>query len=138
MRKMTAALVGCFFSVGAQAAGFALIEQSGSGMGNAFAGAAASAEDASTIFFNPAGMTYIQGSQVVGALHLIKPSAHFNDEGSTGGLFRPKGGEGGDLGDLAFVPNFYYERPFAAFLIKKITHRKKYFSLFTIKRVIFR
>lgn len=110
MRKVAAALLSCFFSVEAQAAGFALIEQSGSGMGNAFAGAAASAEDASTIFFNPAGMTYIQGSQVVGALHLIKPTAHFDDDGSTGGLFRTKGGEGGDLGDLAFVPNFYYVR----------------------------
>ena len=32
----------------ASAAGFALIEQSASGMGNAFAGAAATAEDAST------------------------------------------------------------------------------------------
>jgi long-chain fatty acid transport protein len=53
----------------AQAAGFALIEQSASGMGNAFAGAAAVAEDASTIFFNPAGMTYIQGTQIVGAMH---------------------------------------------------------------------
>lgn len=110
MRKIAAALMSCFFSVGAQAAGFALIEQSGSGMGNAFAGGAASAEDASTIFFNPAGMTYIQGNQVVGALHLIKPSAHFNDDGSTAALLRTKGGEGGDLGDLAFVPNFYYVR----------------------------
>lgn len=33
-----------------QAAGFALIEQSASGMGNAYAGATAIAEDASTIF----------------------------------------------------------------------------------------
>ncbi|MEO8165403.1 MAG: outer membrane protein transport protein, partial [Betaproteobacteria bacterium] len=33
----------------ASAAGFALIEQSASGMGNAFAGAAATAEDASTV-----------------------------------------------------------------------------------------
>jgi len=48
-------LLGAASSV--QAAGFALIEQSGSGMGNAYAGAAAIAEDASTIFFNPAGMT---------------------------------------------------------------------------------
>lgn len=108
MRKISAALVSCFFSVGAQAAGFALIEQSASGLGNAFAGAAASAEDASTIFFNPAGMIYIQGNQVVGALHLINPNAYFNDDGSTGGTLRTKGGEGGDLGDLAFVPNFYY------------------------------
>ena len=44
-------------SASAQAAGFALIEQSASGMGNAYAGGAAIAEDASTIFFNPAGMT---------------------------------------------------------------------------------
>ena len=44
-------------SASAQAAGFALIEQSASGMGNAYAGGGAIAEDASTIFFNPAGMT---------------------------------------------------------------------------------
>lgn len=95
---------------GAQAAGFALIEQSASGMGNAFAGAAASAEDASTIFFNPAGMTYVQGTQVVGALHLINPNAEFNDKGSVAGSLRPLGGEGPNAGDLAFVPNFYYKR----------------------------
>lgn len=92
------------------AAGFALIEQSGSGMGNAYAGAAAVAEDASTIYFNPAGMTYIEGTQVVGALHLIRPRGEFNNEGSVAGQGRPLGGEGGDIGDLAFVPNFYYKR----------------------------
>ncbi len=96
---------------GAQAAGFALIEQSASGMGNAYAGAAATAEDASTIFFNPAGMTYVEGTQVVGALHLINPNAEFNNKGSiaaNGG--RPLGDEGPNAGDLAFVPNFYYKR----------------------------
>lgn len=92
------------------AAGFALIEQSGSGMGNAYAGAAAVAEDASTIYFNPAGMTYIEGTQVVGALHLIRPRGEFNNEGSVAGQGRPLGGEGGNIGDLAFVPNFYYKR----------------------------
>jgi long-chain fatty acid transport protein len=98
-------------SVTANAAGFALIEQSGSGMGNAFAGAAAVAEDASTIYFNPAGMTYIEGTQVVGTLHLIKPNAEFNDKGSTGATgFPPKGDEGPNAGDLALVPNFYYKR----------------------------
>jgi len=93
-----------------QAAGFALIEQSASGMGNAYAGGGAVAEDASTIFFNPAGMTYIEGTQIVGAIHLIKPNAEFNDNGSVKALFRPQGGDGGDAGDLAFVPNFYYKR----------------------------
>ena len=103
-----AAVFAAFFAAsGAQAAGFALIEQSASGMGNAYAGGSAAAEDASTAFFNPAGMTYIDGTQVVGALHLINPSAEFNNNGSVAGTARPLGGTGGDIGDLAFVPNFY-------------------------------
>ena len=94
----------------ANAAGFALIEQSASGMGNAFAGGGAVAEDASTIYFNPAGMTYIEGTQLVGALHLIKPNAEFN--GTISPLGKPVGGNGGDAGDLAFVPNFYFKTDF--------------------------
>lgn len=84
----------------ASASGFALIEQSASGMGNAFAGGAASAEDASTVFFNPAGMSRLSGSQVVVALHAITPSAKFTS--STGVS------SGGDAGGTAFVPNAYY------------------------------
>lgn len=94
----------------ASAAGFALIEQSASGMGNAYAGASAVAEDASTIFFNPAGMTYVEGTQVVGALHFIKPNAEFDNQGSTPALGKTTSGEGGDAGSWAFVPNFYYKR----------------------------
>ena len=101
-----AVLASLFAASGAHAAGFALIEQSASGMGNAFAGGAAAAEDASTVYFNPAGMTYIDGTQVVGALHLIKPSAEFNNNGSIPAR-PPVGGNGGDAGDLAFVPNMY-------------------------------
>jgi long-chain fatty acid transport protein len=92
----------------AQAAGFALIEQSASGMGNAFAGGSAAAEDASTIFFNPAGMTYIDGTQAAAALHLINPNAEFNNKGSVAAAGKPLGGEGPNAGDLAFVPNFYF------------------------------
>ena len=96
-------------SASVQAAGFALIEQNASGMGNAYAGGGAIAEDASTIFFNPAGMTYIDGTQAVGALHLIKPNAEFKNNGSVAANFgRPLGDEGPDAGDLAFVPNFYF------------------------------
>ena len=98
-----------------QAAGFALIEQNASGMGNAYAGGSAIAEDASTIYFNPAGMAYIQGMQAVGALHLINPNAEFNNKGSVAADFpgpapaRPLGDEGPNAGDLAFVPNFYFK-----------------------------
>ena len=94
----------------AAASGFALIEQSGSGLGNAYAGGAAGAEDASTVFFNAAGMSRIKGSQVVVAVHGIKPSAKFSDSGSSpaSASGQPLGGNGGDAGSLAFVPNFYY------------------------------
>ncbi|NTV95027.1 MAG: transporter [Thiobacillus sp.] len=94
---------------GAQAAGFALIEQNASGLGNAYAGQAAVAEDASTIFFNPAGLSRVEGRQVVVVGNLIKPSAKFDDEASTNALLQHSlGGEGGDAGSLGLVPNFYY------------------------------
>ncbi|KAF0844182.1 long-chain fatty acid transport protein [Methylovorus glucosotrophus] len=92
----------------AHGAGFSLIEQSVSAMGNAYAGAAAGAEDATTVYFNPAGMVYLPQSQLVVGAHAIRPSGHFNNEGSVSALGRPGTGEGGDLGSWAVVPNFYY------------------------------
>ena len=98
----------------ASAAGFALIEQSGSGMGNAYAGAAATAEDASTVFFNPAGMSKLQGMQFTAGGHLIDLNAKFSNTGSSKPpaiVTNPLGGNGGDAGDLAIVPNFYFVMP---------------------------
>ena len=93
------------------AAGFALIEQSVSGMGNAFAGVAASAEDASTIFFNPAGLAYLPDNQLVVAAHAIRPSAEVSNNGTTGVLGTAiNSSNGGDAGDWAFLPNFYYAK----------------------------
>ncbi len=95
------------------AAGFALIEQNASGMGNAFAGAAAVAEDASTIFFNPAGLTRLQGKQVVVAAHLIDLGIEFSNNGSSSApaTIGTVGSNGGDAGDGIFVPNVYFSMP---------------------------
>ncbi|MDH5484277.1 MAG: outer membrane protein transport protein [Gammaproteobacteria bacterium] len=95
-------------SSAAQASGFALIENSASGMGNAFAGAAAIAEDASTIYFNPAGMTRLQGRQMSAAIHLISPSSDFSNDGSTSLTTAPLSGPDADGGQSAMVANFYY------------------------------
>jgi long-chain fatty acid transport protein len=84
------------------AAGFALVEQNASGLGNAYAGQAASAQDASTIFFNPAGMTLLPDSQIVVTGHLIKPQAEFSGSSNIGS------GNVGDAGSLAIVPNGYF------------------------------
>lgn len=87
----------------AAASGFALIEQNASGLGNAYAGGAASADDASTVFFNPAGMSRLSGKQIVVAGHAITPSAKFTGTGTPG-----NNNMGGDAGGTAFVPNAYF------------------------------
>ncbi len=96
------------------ASGFAIIENSASGMGQAFAGAAAVAEDPSTIYFNPAGMMYLEGTQVTAGMHIIDSDADFKNKGSTNLALAgvPQGGEGGNAGDTFFVPNFYYVQDF--------------------------
>jgi len=119
IRKPLGLLIGGILAAtafNAQSAGFAIIENSASGMGNAFAGAAAVAEDASTVYFNPAGLTNLSGSQLVAAGHIIVPSADFSNRGSyvnpalTGGapIAGSLSGTNDDGGETAFVPNLYY------------------------------
>lgn len=76
-----------FLSSSAYSAGFALIENSASGMGKAYAGAAAVAEDAATVWFNPAGMNYLTDklggkSQVSNSFNIVVASTKFTDKGS--------------------------------------------------------
>ena len=105
-RVLPAALL-TLASGSASAAGFQLLEQNASGIGNAYAGSAAVAENASTIYFNPAGMTQLQDREVSGGLAAIGPSFKFHNEGSslTGNLAAE--GTGGDAGGWAAVPNGY-------------------------------
>jgi long-chain fatty acid transport protein len=120
IREVSLALAAVFAGglTEANAAGFALIEQNASGLGNAYAGAAVAAEDASTIYFNPAGLTALPaGKHVVFAIHAIDPSAQLRDGGSLPAAgIRPPGlpnpytssGSGGNAGGTAYVPNAYF------------------------------
>lgn len=94
----------------AQAAAFALYEQGIGGLGNAYAGAAAVAEDATTVWWNPAGMARLgSGRHVALAGALIAPSTKFSDRGSqTARLQTTLGGDGGNAGDSAFVPSLFF------------------------------
>ena len=98
-------------SGGAAAAGFQLNESSASGLGAAYAGAAAVAEDASTLWNNPAGLSRLQGRQAVGVLHLISPSIKFGNDASAAAAGQPLGDNGGDAGQLKAVPNLYLALP---------------------------
>jgi len=96
------------------AGGFAIGTQSGSGTGNAFAGGAAVAEDASVVWSNPAGMGFLPaGKQITGVLHVVRPSFKFHNEGSTGAYAAPGTGDGGDAGDWTFIPNAYFAMDFS-------------------------
>lgn len=90
------------------AGGFGIGTQSGSGTGNAFAGGAAVAEDASVAWTNPAAMTLLgPGTAVSGVAHLIVPSSDFRNGNSTGAFAAAGTGEGGDGIGPVMIPNFY-------------------------------
>ena len=84
----------------AQAAGFYIQEQSVSGLGSAFAGQAAMPRDASTVYFNPAGMTYLPGANLNVGVHVLAPSAELDDRGSTLGAGAVGGGDGGTVREV--------------------------------------
>jgi len=107
---VAAAVVLTFAGTSVQAGGFQLNETSASGLGNAFAGGAAAAEDASTSWSNVAGLARVRGTEVVGALHLVTPSLKFRNDASQAALGQVLGTDGGDAGGLAAVPNLYLAR----------------------------
>ena len=105
-------------ATGAAAGGFAIGTQSGSGTGNAFAGGAAAADDASVAWYNPALMTLLPGkTNIAIAAHALKPSFKFQNQGSTGAFAAPGSGDGGDGGDWAYVPNAFFTMAFNPNLI---------------------
>ncbi len=111
-RKSFSLLIGLAFflttSSTAFASGFAIVEQSVSGLGTAFSSGAA-ANDASTVFFNPAGMLLLEGQQVTAGVHFIFPSAKFKKEKGENFMGAPlSGSDGGNGGETAVVPNFFY------------------------------
>src|SRR5262245_22469901 len=115
-RKRTWLAAIALIAVGdSRAAGFAILEQSVKGLGSAFSNTAA-AEDASTGFFNAAGLTRLDTPQVQAGAHVIVPSATFEDRGSalnpdldpfaplfgfTTGPGSLTGGDSGDAGTAA-------------------------------------
>ncbi|WP_420195059.1 OmpP1/FadL family transporter [Marinobacter sp. GH_1] len=95
------------------AGGFALNEQSASAMGTANAGAAANPENATIVFFNPAGMSQLSGTNIsFGAAVLdIDAKAKTSSIRAIGADGQPVDGgnyrNGGDIADPAVLPNFY-------------------------------
>lgn len=91
----------------ALAGGFALTEQSASNMGTSNAGAAANPEGPSALFFNPAGMSRLDGTQITLGASVLEVSEDFKG-GATDSLGNPvAGGDGGDYIPTTVIPNLY-------------------------------
>lgn len=104
-------------STQAMAAGFALNEQSISGMGTSFAGRSSSADDATTLFGNPAGMSRLKREEVSFGMAAIHAKTEIkNNSGSFSSpvpvLNGPiDGSNDGDMVPFTAVPMGYYVKP---------------------------
>jgi long-chain fatty acid transport protein len=118
MPRSLAALAWSFVTVlvvaappAAHAAGFLLFEQSGRALGSAYAGEGAIATDASTIFYNPAGLTFLDGTQIATSGFLVWTHSFFENRGShlseaVGGA-PLTGGDGGNGGNAQPLSTFF-------------------------------
>ncbi|MCM0614325.1 outer membrane protein transport protein [Marinobacter sediminum] len=94
------------------AGGFSLNEQSASAMGIANAGAAANPENATTVLFNPAGMSQLSGTNISLGAAVLDIDAEAKKDSVSAQRQVPQipiapAGNGGDIADPAVLPNFY-------------------------------
>jgi long-chain fatty acid transport protein len=93
------------------ATGFSTSEYIGSSsLGRSGAGGAAIADDATTVFTNPAGMTRLSGSQWLVATQFFMPTINFHNGTATKDAAGVpiSGGDGGNAGVFVTSPSFYY------------------------------
>lgn len=108
MLSTVAALVGAgIFAASvdhANAGAFAIREQSAIGQGTSFAGMAATSGDLSNMFWNPATITGVEGTQTQSVYSLIVPSSELSNIQTTG---TAASGDPGQVGLSAFIPGSY-------------------------------
>ncbi|OEZ97566.1 OmpP1/FadL family transporter [Duganella sp. HH101] len=95
-------------SVSAQASGYRFGSQSVAGQGTAESNAA-EANDATTIFSNPAGMSRLDGLQITAGATVVVPHSTFTDSGSTRFTGTPTGGTAASdyVPSSVTAPSFY-------------------------------
>lgn len=103
MLKTTLSLAVAMASSHVFASGFALNEQDVAGMGTGFAGRSSSADNASTVYGNPAGMARLEGQQITGGVAAIDASTDIKDGRGTA-----RGTNKGDMVPFTAVPFGFY------------------------------
>ncbi len=91
-------------------AGFQISEQSGTGLGRAFAGFGVINDDLSNAFYNPAGLTLKKGTQIQASGYLIDGKSRFDAEEGANTTFGviPNTGQDDDGAVFGVVPNLYF------------------------------
>jgi long-chain fatty acid transport protein len=109
----------------AVASSFALIEQSVSGMGTAYAVGSSGIDDASTLYFNPASMTRLYGSNLSGGIHIVDVNTEFKGSAEYANLPPPLSGLNGtpiqptngkrkiDIDETALIPSGYISHQYS-------------------------
>lgn len=110
---LAATIVATVATGNAWASGFAVSDRSVSSLGSAFAGTAAVAQDASTVYNNPAAMQQLEGNYLTVALHDITAQVDYRDTGSN--TTGPTTFNGGHTNP---TPNLYY--------ISELSHRARF------------
>ncbi|GFM72008.1 membrane protein [Pseudomonas cichorii] len=103
MLKTSLGLTAALVSTQLLAGGFARTEQSVSGMGIGQAGRASAAEDASTVYGNPAGMARLEGQQITAGAVFIDASTDISHVSG-----RSSGSNDGDMVPFSSVPFGFY------------------------------
>src|SRR5471032_469173 len=99
MLKTTLSLTVAMASSQLFASCFALNEQGVAGMGTGFAGRSSSADNASTVYGNPAGMARLEGQQITGGVAAIDASTDIKNASG-----RSRGTNKGDMVPFTAVP----------------------------------
>jgi len=89
------------------AAGFYLQEHGMTGLGRAYAGEVAAATDASTIYFNPAGMTHLEGNELQAGLYLLIPDSRVRQTDS-----QIPGRNSGNPFEPSALPNLFWAQEY--------------------------
>ena len=97
----------------AEAAGFALKEQSGSSLGQAFSNASTGTDDISHMFFNPAILAQQTKTQFVVVGSYVAPVAELSNASGDLSFLNPPGGPTSqdDISEDAVIPAFYAATP---------------------------
>lgn len=104
-------LLSTAISTTAFGSGFALNEQSARVLGQAFAGRASDADNASTLVTNPAGMALLKHREVSAGLAFIDASSDISDVTSTAAGSSVSGSNDGDMIPFSTIPFGYYVQP---------------------------